>query len=190
MSLPHALLTALAEHPGSGSELAKRFEKSIGHFWSATHQQIYRELARLEELGWVRSRPVESMRGRKREYQVLAAGRKELTRWLSQPTAPDPLRDELMVRLRAEAVVGPTLLHEDLEQRLALHKKTLRHYRDLERRDFPESADQASRGDMLRRFILQTGVRYEQYWIRTLEDAIRVLRIEEGRDGLTASLEK
>jgi len=48
MSLPHALLTALVERPGSGSELAGRFDRSIAYFWQATHQQIYRELARLE----------------------------------------------------------------------------------------------------------------------------------------------
>ncbi|MBA5845288.1 PadR family transcriptional regulator, partial [Escherichia coli] len=55
MSLPHALLTALAERPGSGSELADRFDRSIGYFWQATHQQIYRELGRLEETGWIES---------------------------------------------------------------------------------------------------------------------------------------
>ena len=49
MSLPHAILTALLEKPSSGLELARRFDKSIGYFWSATHQQIYRELAKLEE---------------------------------------------------------------------------------------------------------------------------------------------
>lgn len=57
MSLPHALLTSLAERPGSGSELTRRFDRSIGYFWHATHQQIYRELARLEDEGWVESTP-------------------------------------------------------------------------------------------------------------------------------------
>ncbi len=52
MSLAHAVLTSLIEKPSSGYELARRFEKSIGYFWHATHQQIYRELARREEKGW------------------------------------------------------------------------------------------------------------------------------------------
>lgn len=51
MSLPHAILTALLEKPSSGLELTRRFDKSIGYFWSATHQQIYRELGRLEREG-------------------------------------------------------------------------------------------------------------------------------------------
>src|SRR5450830_1600944 len=49
MSLQHALLTSLVEKPCSGYELARRFDKSIGYFWHATHQQIYRELARMDE---------------------------------------------------------------------------------------------------------------------------------------------
>jgi DNA-binding PadR family transcriptional regulator len=54
MALEHALLVALREQPASGLELAKRFGRSIGFFWSATHQQIYRVLGRMEADGWVR----------------------------------------------------------------------------------------------------------------------------------------
>ena len=106
MSLPHALLTSLAERPGSGSELANRFDRSIGYFWQATHQQIYRELARLEARGWIRSVAVEGARGRKRRYDVLPEGRSELARWTGADLEPPAIRDELMVRLRAEAVLG------------------------------------------------------------------------------------
>ncbi|MBU1802778.1 MAG: PadR family transcriptional regulator, partial [Actinobacteria bacterium] len=48
MALEHALLIALREQPASGLELARRFERSIGFFWSATHQQIYKVLGRME----------------------------------------------------------------------------------------------------------------------------------------------
>jgi len=47
MSLPHALLTSLLEQPCSGMDLARRFGRSIGFFWPATHQQIYKELGKL-----------------------------------------------------------------------------------------------------------------------------------------------
>ena len=59
MSLPHAILTALLEKPSSGLELTRRFDRSIGYFWSATHQQIYRELGRLEAEGHIRALPTE-----------------------------------------------------------------------------------------------------------------------------------
>lgn len=53
MSTQHALLISLIEKPSSGYDLARRFDKSIGYFWHATHQQIYRELGRMAELGWI-----------------------------------------------------------------------------------------------------------------------------------------
>ena len=45
MSLAHVLLTSLLERPSTGFELARRFDRSMGFFWNATHQQIYRELS-------------------------------------------------------------------------------------------------------------------------------------------------
>ena len=141
MSLPHALLTALAERPGSGSELADRFDRSIGYFWQATHQQIYRELGRLEETGWIESLPAESGRGRKRAYRILPAGKKELRRWIAEPEDPTPLREALMVRLRAEAVLGPAGLEDEIRRRIALHQEKLDLYLQIEARDFSESAD-------------------------------------------------
>jgi len=117
MSLPHALLTSLSERAGSGSELARRFDKSIGYFWAATHQQIYRELARLEEAGWIESLPAETGRGRKRAYRILPAGVEELKRWVTEAEDPRPLRDALMVRIRAEAAVGPAGLHAEMKRR-------------------------------------------------------------------------
>ncbi|MBT2906481.1 PadR family transcriptional regulator, partial [Streptomyces sp. McG8] len=82
MSLPHAILTALLEKPSSGLELTRRFDRSIGYFWSATHQQIYRELGKLEAEGLIRALPSEQpARGQKKAYEVLPAGREELARW-------------------------------------------------------------------------------------------------------------
>ncbi|MEK8030229.1 PadR family transcriptional regulator [Ideonella sp. DXS29W] len=173
MSLPHALLTALAERPGSGSELAGRFDKSIGYFWQATHQQIYRELARLEEAGFIESLPEESTRGRKRAYRILAAGRRELKRWIVQQHEPAGMRDELMVRIRAEAAVGPTGLDKLIRERLAAHEQKLALYRGIEARDF--SADTDDRETALRHLVLKAGIRFEENWIEFLTDALAVL---------------
>ncbi|MCA0244130.1 MAG: PadR family transcriptional regulator [Proteobacteria bacterium] len=173
MSLPHALLTSLAERPGSGSDLAGRFDRSIGYFWHATHQQIYRELARMAEAGWIESLPEESTRGRKRAYRLLPAGRKELKRWIALGGQPAPLRDELMVRLWADAAVGPAGLAKDVRQRLQLHQDMLARYQAMERREAPPAAD--DRAAALRRLVLQAGLRYERYWIELLLEALKTL---------------
>lgn len=173
MSLPHALLTALVERPGSGSELASRFDRSIAFFWQATHQQIYRELARLEESGWVQSLPAEQGRGRKRTYKILPAGRKELKRWVLEIEDPAQLRDQLMVRLRADAALGPTGLHKEIARRLAIHGENLAVYREIEARDFSDTAD--SRQKQVQHLVLQAGIMLESLWVEWSKNALKVL---------------
>ncbi|KWB88501.1 PadR family transcriptional regulator [Burkholderia ubonensis] len=175
MSLPHALLTALAERPGSGSELAGRFDRSIGYFWQATHQQIYRELGRIEALGWIESLPAETGRGRKRAYRILPAGKKELRRWIAEQEDPTPLREALLVRLRAEAVLGPAGLEEEIRRHMALHQEKLDLYLQIEARDFP--ADTASRAKRLQHLVLKAGIAQEQFWVEFSQEALDVLRL-------------
>ncbi|WP_434618679.1 PadR family transcriptional regulator [Arthrobacter sp. A5] len=146
MSLPHAILTSLLERPGSGAELARRFDKSIGYFWQATHQQIYRELARLEERGLIRSAAREATRGRKRDYAVLPAGAAELQRWTGLQQDPQPVRDALLVRLRAAAVLQAGMTHDgtvrdgslraELARHRGLHQQQLSLYQAVEAHDF------------------------------------------------------
>lgn len=180
MSLPHALLTALIEHPGSsGLELARRFDRSIGHFWQATHQQIYRELARLEADGLIASEAQAEARGRKRNYHVLTAGEEALRQWLARPEATPPLRDSLMVKLRADAVLEPdrsdtAALIASIEERLSVHRHKLIQYQTFAARDFAQATpDRAVR---IRQMILQAGLRHESGWVQTLEEALAVLR--------------
>ncbi|WP_372088252.1 PadR family transcriptional regulator (plasmid) [Tistrella mobilis] len=176
MSLPHALLTSLLERPCSGSELAGRFDRSIGYFWQASHQQIYRELSRLEAGGLIEALEPEASRGRPRAYRVLPAGRAELARWVDEVSEPRPLRDELMVRLRAAAVLGTTGLAEDLRSRLQRHRDMLARYREIEARDFtPPPATQDAR---LRHLVLKAGIRHESNWIDLCVDALEILSAE------------
>src|SRR5262245_4854815 len=138
MSLSHALMTSLLEKSSSGYDLARRFDKSIGFFWRATHQQIYRELARMEKAGWIASEAApDGGRTRKRIYQVLDAGKREVERWVREPSPMHDMRDELMVRMRADAVVGPLGLEEEITRRMARHAAMLQAYHQIEARDFP-----------------------------------------------------
>lgn len=175
MSLPHALLTALTEKPYSGSDLALRFDRSIGYFWYATHQQIYRELARLEAEGMIESLPEQSSRGRKRAYRILPPGRKELKKWTVETHSPSPLRDEVMVRLWAEAAIGPTRLDQILARRLMEHQAKLETFLAFEARDF--SSPPVEREAALRHVVLQAGIEHERYWIEMLNRALSALKL-------------
>ncbi|MFC8880229.1 PadR family transcriptional regulator [Streptomyces ardesiacus] len=171
MSLPHAILTALVEKPSSGLELTRRFDRSIGYFWSATHQQIYRELGKLEAEGLIRALPGrQPARGQKKSYEVLPAGRAELARWTAAPHDPKPLRDTMLLRLRAAAVVGTAGVEADLRRHLELHERQLAEYEEIEQRDFPPGRD--STEDRLRHLVLRAGIDLETFWIQWLGHAL------------------
>ncbi|MGW3115869.1 PadR family transcriptional regulator [Streptomyces sp. NPDC001107] len=171
MSLPHAILTALLEKPSSGLELTRRFDKSIGYFWSATHQQIYRELGKLEAEGHIRALPSEQpARGQKKSYEVLPAGRAELARWTAASRDPKPHRDVMLLRLRAAAVVGTAGLEADLRRHLDLHRLQLAEYREIEQRDFPPGKDTPQ--DRLRHLVLRAGIDLETFWTQWLTHAL------------------
>ncbi len=189
MSLPHAILTSLAEKPGSGAELAQRFDKSIGYFWQATHQQIYRELARLEERGLIRSAAREATRGRKRDYAVLPAGMAELQHWTILAQDPQPVRDALLVRLRAAAVLQAGTAHDDtaragtlrveLARHKELHERQLSLYQAVEADDFTAGAGAHAQGTpdlRLQHAVLRAGIMFERAWVSWADETLTTLK--------------
>ena len=92
MALEHAILVSLAEKSASGYDLARRFDASIGHFWTASHQQIYKVLGRMESDKWVAAHLVaQDGRPDKKVYAITDDGRDELMRWSSKPTPHEKL---------------------------------------------------------------------------------------------------
>jgi DNA-binding PadR family transcriptional regulator len=175
MSLAHAVLTSLIEKSSSGYDLARRFDKSIGYFWHASHQQIYRELARMEIAGWIASSvPPDAGKTRKREYRLLPAGRAELARWAREPSPPMDLRDELMVKLRADAALDEVDLRDELRRHIALHQDKLAQYRAIEQRDFANVAA-LSRHGHIQHMILKKGILYEQGCMDWNDEMLSVL---------------
>ncbi|MFF4605380.1 PadR family transcriptional regulator [Streptomyces sp. NPDC001339] len=187
MSLPHAILTALLEKPSSGLELTRRFDRSIGYFWPATHQQIYRELGKLEQAGFIRVLPSQQpSRGQKKEFEVLSAGRAELTAWASGEQEVKPVRSALVLRLRAAAVVGRAGLDEELRRHLALHRRQLAEYEEIEGRDFGAAAEPE---DRLRRLVLRAGIGLETFWVQWLEEALTEVEGMEPEGRATEGME-
>jgi len=173
MALDHALLVSLLEKPSSGYDLARRFDRSIGFFWHATHQQIYRVLARMEQAGWtrVRLRPGDSAPDR-REFSVTAAGRAELERWLAEASRPETPRDSLLVKVRGAAFTGTDALLPELERHRTAHAEQLARYREIEARDFAENPTPRQK---LHYQVLKAGIGFEAAWIAWCDDAIAML---------------
>jgi DNA-binding PadR family transcriptional regulator len=97
VSLRYAALGLLAQHPGSGYDLLKRFENSMANVWPATQSQLYGELNKLAAAGLIKVSEV-GPRGRK-EYRVTAAGREELLRWMTNAQNDPPYRSAELLRV-------------------------------------------------------------------------------------------
>ena len=173
MALDHALLVSLLEKPSSGYELARRFDRSIGYFWHATHQQIYKVLARMEEAGWIAGEvQAGEVAPDRKLFSVSPAGRTELARWLAELTDPEGVRDTLMVKLRGAAFGDAYGLIPELEHHRALHANRLTAYRVIEARDFAGMLD---RQRALQYQVLKSGIRFEQGWLEWCEEALGLL---------------
>jgi DNA-binding PadR family transcriptional regulator len=102
MALRNAVMAALLEGEASGYDLAKGFEASVANFWTATPQQLYRELERMEQEGLVSARVVrQERRPNKRLFSLTEAGLEVLRDYVGKaPARPPAMRDELMVKVQ------------------------------------------------------------------------------------------
>jgi DNA-binding PadR family transcriptional regulator len=170
MALEHALLVSLSERPGTGIELTRRFDRSIGYFWRATHQQIYKVLRRMEHDGWVAAGAGAS-RSTERRYTVTTTGRTELARWVESPTPVTPMRSEVAVKMRGASYGDRARLLAHLEELAAEHRTRQDHFEQLEREQFPEPASLT--GQQLDTWlVLRGGIRQEQFWVEWITEYV------------------
>jgi DNA-binding PadR family transcriptional regulator len=202
VALPQAILVSLCEQSGSGYELTRRFDRSIGYFWSATHQQIYRTLRTMEADGWV-SVTVVAQQGRpdKKVYTVSDAGRAELARWIAAPLRSgrsarggsarggsgragalgDNRTREIAVKLRGAAFGDRTALHKQIVAFRAERAQLLDAYRGLEKKQFPDPA--ALCGSALHQYlVLRGGIRAEEGTIDWLDEVTAALATKPKQD--------
>lgn len=184
MALPHAILVALCEQTGSGYELAHRFDRSIGYFWAATHQQIYRTLRTMEDDDWVRADVVEQHgRPDKKVYAVTTSGLDELRQWIALPlsgrgsSVTDSRTRDLAVKIRGvqygDSDSTAAVLCQIAELR-AERAALLDTYLGFEKQQFPDPA--ALTGSSLHQYlVLRGGIRAEQGSVDWLDEVLLAL---------------
>jgi len=175
MALEHAILVSLAERSASGYELGRRFDASIGHFWSATHQQIYKVLGRMADAGLVAVQEVEQEgRPDKKVYAITDDGRAELRRWTAEPTPPERLRSTFAVKLRALPFGDRDAILADVRRQRDHHREKLAYYTESAARFYPDPTaldDDAIAGWL----VLSGGIRTEQGAIDWCDDILQTL---------------
>lgn len=175
MSLAYAILASLAARPGSGYDLSRRFDGSVGFFWRATAQQIYRELDGLQARGWISTETVQQQnRPAKKICEITDSGREQLARWIAQPAEPLAIKDELMVKVFAGHLVSRSVVLQELERHRQLHHDRLETYREIEQQYFREP-EGLSGPPLFEYLTLVRGMDYEKGWVHWCDEAIRIL---------------
>lgn len=177
MALRYAIMTALIEDELSGYDLARAFDKSLGFFWHASHQQIYRELRKLSELTWVTHRAeVQKSRPDRIVYALTDAGREALNAWVLEADRMrlQETKDELYIKLYNLSSDNIDYLRstlaarrEEMMTRLYLYERIrLRHYAD------PDSLSLRRKGVYL---ALIGGITQGQQYLAWCDDALELL---------------
>lgn len=94
-----AVLGLIASKPRSGYDIKRIVDTSIRHFWAASYGQIYPELKRLEEDGWIAGDDVPNGGRARRVFRITDAGRDALNGWFGGMETRVELRDESLLRL-------------------------------------------------------------------------------------------
>ncbi|MGY4367366.1 DNA-binding PadR family transcriptional regulator [Bradyrhizobium sp. LB1.3] len=189
MALGDAILACLTERPMTGYELAKTFDSSIGFFWKADHQQIYRELSKLRDRGYIQGREVvQTGKPNKLIYTLTPEGRTALRHWAARPSTPPSIKDDLLVRLHALDSIDIEPLRADLMARLEHHRDRRENYERILKKRFPEGAASGvlDLGNLL---LLQLGARHEQMVANFCEEALEALSATSGK-GTVVPLEE
>ena len=169
MSLRHGLLGLLAERPGSGWDLLKRFESTLAFVWPATQSQLYTELNRMADERLVEVTAT-GARNRK-EYAITPAGREELRHWITDVTPERNRRNDAVLRVFFLGAVDPDEALAYLEREAAAYKS----FHDLLEQVKTSTSWDRNGSDRYGRIALENGLRalaaYED-WARWAIDEL------------------
>lgn len=180
MALAHAIMTALTDNDLSGYELARDFETSLGFFWHASHQQIYQELHKLAQKGWLNKREVhQSGKPNKIVYGMTKAGREALAEWIFGASKTQVAKDELIIKLYNLSPNNAAHLAAEITERrqqmmsllYTYEKIRLRHYGD------PQSLPTRSKGAYL---ALSRGLGHGQQFLAWCDEALELIGSVDG----------
>lgn len=185
-TLGYAVLGLLSREELSGYDLKRWMERPLGYFWSARHSQIYPELARLEEDGYVTHRVVEqSGKPDKKVYSITPSGLEALKEWVVEAPSSRPVRDELTLKAYSVWLADEEEAARLFREEERLHEERLAHYEEL--RTWMEMEHETEVRDPASSWFasyatLRRGIGYEKEyaeWCRWVADSVKRTRPSE-----------
>ncbi len=159
----------------TGYELAKRFDNSVGFFWRANHQQIYRELRLLSEKHWVLGETIaQEGRPHKTVFSIAELGKNELYTWSGYQAELPSFKEEFLLKFYALDRVDIAALTLQVIQRTQQHRKRLNLYEKILERHYPNEStlSRVGKGKLMG---LKAGLMTERGWLVWCEEALEML---------------
>jgi PadR family transcriptional regulator AphA len=117
--------------PLSGYDIKRLFDHMLSTMWGgAAQSQIYKELRRMKELGWVdMEREEQEARPDRKVYSITEQGQAALHQWQAQPPEVFQMRDEMLLKVLFGSFADPDDVARNLRKSIAEHEISLLAYR-------------------------------------------------------------
>jgi DNA-binding PadR family transcriptional regulator len=172
----YALLGVLNLMSGSGYDIKKFCDSSIGFFWNENYGHIYPVLKKLEEEELVTKR-VEQTEGKpsKNIYSITEKGRKELDQWLKLPIETESARSELLLKIFMSRNIPVENIIEKLQQIKEECAEELLQYSNVEKLLKAHNKEIDKKNLVLWIITLNNGKRGAEAKIKWCEESIQLL---------------
>ena len=182
-SLHYVLMAGIELAPSSGYDLTLWLANLGQHFWVAEHSSIYPALQRLQAEGFLAYREQPGKKGQTRKiYRLTPSGRKELKKWVDEPSGYAQVRDEQMVKVLCFDLLPRDRILKHLKRIKEHHAAKLLIYEgSLERHSDRQHTGKTPRlGPLL---TLRRGILAARGYVQWCDEAISlVTSLETGRE--------
>lgn len=127
-----AILGILLSRPQSGYEIAKFCREVLSSFWSESYGQIYPKLRELVNEGLITKKDVPNSKRKKAIYKITAKGKKHLAKWAAEPASPQPVRNELLLKVFFASELPPAISRQQIQRSLAAQQSAKVHLKAVE----------------------------------------------------------
>ena len=177
--------------PLSGYDLKHLCDHILAPMWGVVQSQVYKELRRMEALGWVEmEREEQESRPDRKIYSITEKGSTALRSWQAQAPAVFQIRDELLLKVLFGTFAAPSDLARNLSASIAEHEVRLLAYRQNAlslpmqrafRRDNkrPNPYGAESQEDPYLNLIARFAIEFEQTYLHWLYEALEVVEARQ-----------
>jgi PadR family transcriptional regulator, regulatory protein AphA len=173
--------------PLSGYDLKRIFDHTLAPMWGAAQSQIYKELRRMKELGWVdMQREEQESRPDRKLYSITNQGYTALREWQAQPSEIIQVRDELLLKILFGTFASSADLAKNIRTSIADHEMRLLTYRQnslflptkgafYQENKRPNPYETESQEDPYFNLIVHFAIEFEKTYLRWLYEALEVI---------------